>query len=45
MSDEGDCRTVPATSGLLIDDKGVSRPAPAKLGLLISARSFYGCLT
>ena len=34
MSDKGDCRTAPATPGLLINHKGVCRTAPATPGLL-----------
>ena len=35
MSDEGVCRTAPATPGLLISDGGVCRTAPATPGLLM----------
>ena len=34
MSDGGDCRTAPATPGLLINDEAVYRTAPATPGLL-----------
>ena len=34
MNDGGDCRTAPATPGLLKKYKGVCRTCPATLGLL-----------
>ena len=38
MSDGGDCRTAPATPGLLINDEAVYRTAPATPGLLTTYR-------
>ena len=35
MSNEGVCRTAPATPGLLINEEGVCRTAQATPGLLI----------
>ena len=45
MSNEGNCRTAPATPGLLMSDEGVCRTAPVTTGLLIIHDIYFETLS